>query len=113
MPGRPAFKPQFLAANAEPNTLALVFSSFVQAVAAAVAPLLANPRANSSVQTVALVAATPKVVPHKLTLAPAVTPNGWAITDIDQNASVYRVAWDATTITIQSGSTCNVQLEVW
>jgi len=53
------------------------------------------------------------VVPHKLTLAPAVTPNGWAITDIDQNASVYRVAWDATTITIQSGSTCNVILEVW
>jgi len=113
MPARAAFKPPFLGASADAGTLARVFAAFVGAVVEVVAPLLANPRSSSTVQRVALVAGVPKVVTHKLSLGTAKVPNGWAITDIDVNGSVFRVAWDATTITIQSGSTCNITLEVW
>ncbi len=112
MPAIPAIeKRQAPASNIE--DLARMLNAFVSAVVDGVRPLLASPRARSVVQSGVAVAATATVINHKVNLGVARTPNGWAITDIDTNATVKRTAWDASTITLQASGACTVQLEVW
>ncbi len=95
------------------ESLAQVVNAFIGAVVDGIRPLLTNPRARSVVQSGVAVAATATVINHKVNLGAAKTPNGWAITDINANATVKRTAWDATTITLQASGACTVQLEVW
>lgn len=75
--------------------------------------LTENPHSIRTVQSVTLVAATPKVVNHKLQLPTGKTPNGWLVSDINANTTVRRNAWDNKTITMQAANNCIIQLEVW
>jgi len=97
---------------ADAPMLVRVLTDLVGSIADAFAPLNANPRARSVVQSIPI-AATATVVNHKVNLGAAKHPNGWAIIDIDTNATVKRTAWDATTITLQASAACVVSLEVW
>jgi hypothetical protein len=105
----PALKRINVAAATDPGVLARQLMQFIQYLVTSVDPLLARPRAVSSVQSVDLIAATPKVISHRL----GQTPLGWLITDIDTNTTVRRNAWDDRTITLQAAANCTVQLEVW
>jgi hypothetical protein len=41
------------------------------------------------------------------------TPSGWILTDRNGTATVYRTAWDATTITLVASAGLTVSLEVF
>lgn len=40
-------------------------------------------------------------------------PTGWRLLDIDAAASVFRKAWDARTITLDTSANCNIKAEVF
>lgn len=109
----PGFKRVTILSSAEPKELARQLLQLVNNIGESVNRLLANPDSFSVVQDVELVAATAKIVSHKLPLAEGQTPTGWSVTDIDANTTVRRNDWDNRTITIQAAANCNIKLKVW
>jgi hypothetical protein len=109
----PALKKVTIGSSVDPIALGRLLLQFINYVAEAINPLLARPRSFSVSQSVDLVAATPKVVSHKLPLRTGQVPTGWLVTDIDANTTVRRNDWDDKTITIQAAADCTVILEVW
>ncbi len=93
--------------------LGRIIGQLVDNLSASLEPLLSNRRCVSTTQLVTLVAATPKVVDHLLTIPVDKTPNGWQITDINAAATVRRSAWNDKTITLVASANCIVQLEVF
>jgi hypothetical protein len=112
MPALPAFRVVQPDDDGDPDMMVRVLRALVQSCADSLRPLLLSSRSSSVVQSVSIgTGAT--VINHKVSLGAAKNPNGWAITDIDTNATVKRTAWDATTITLIASAACVAQLEVW
>ena len=109
----PSLKKVFISSTVTAPELGRLFAQLTDYLRESLEPLLANPRAVSTTQSVTLVAATAKVISHSLSIPRDKTPNGWSITDIDAAATVRRSAWDDKTITLIASANCNVQLEVW
>lgn len=109
----PALKKITLLSTVDAVNLGRQLMAFVSYVADAMNPLLARPRAFSTVQTVEFVNLTPKKVAHKLPLKPGQTPAGWLITDTDTGIRARRVSWDDKFIEIETTDDCTVSLEVW
>lgn len=109
----PGFKRVTILSSIEPKELARQLLQLINNIGESVNRLLANPDASSTVQDVELVAATPKLVSHRLELKEGQTPSGWLVTDIDANTTVRRNDWDHRTITIQAANNCNIRLKVW
>jgi hypothetical protein len=57
---------------------------------------------------ISLTAGTPKKVNTGLTKTPTV----WTLGDITAAATVYRVAWDASSITLQASADCTIAIWV-
>jgi hypothetical protein len=110
---RPELKKISVASTAKPVEFARQILQFLGYLSESLNPLLAKPRAISTVQDVTLVAATAKKVSHGLDLKTGQTPTGWLVTDIDANTTVRRNAWDEKTITLQAAANCDIKLEVW
>jgi hypothetical protein len=109
----PGLKRISVASSVKPQELARQLTQFLGYLTESLNPLLAKPRALSTVQDVTLVAATAKTVNHGLDLKTGQTPQGWLVTDITANTTVRRNSWDEKTITIQAAANCDVRLEVW
>ena len=109
----PGFKKVTILSTVEPRTLARQLLQLINNIGESVNQLLASPEASSTVQELELVAATPKLVSHRLPLVEGQVPSGWLVTDIDANTTVRRNDWDHRTITIQAAANCNIKLKVW
>ena len=87
--------------------------AFVAAMRESLGPLLARPRAFSTVQTVEFLAAAPKIINHRLTLKPGKTPLGWLVSDVNAAVTIHRTAWDDSTVTLEASGDVTAQIEVW
>lgn len=109
----PEFRKPTMAGASTVSDVQRIFNDLAQLLGDALKPLLANPRAKSTVQRVTLNGGANTVVNHKLPIPIGRTPSGWAITDISAAATVFRVTWTATTITLFASAGCSAQIEVW
>jgi hypothetical protein len=79
------------------------------AIATAMNPILNDPWNSRKSISVSLLSANPNVITHGL----GRTPQYWQLTDLQGAVTVYRTAWNATTITLVTGSDVNVTVTVY
>jgi hypothetical protein len=85
-----------------------LWSSQLNPVISDVETLKAVPLNGGTLLTkIVLIATTPKAIAHGL----GRVPTGWTLTDNIANAVIWRTAWTAQTITLES--TANTTISVW
>lgn len=88
---------------ANPRWAALLNPLFGQVTSLQSVPLISGYQINS----VALVANTPKTIPHSL----GVIPEGWVVVDQNASASIWRQAWTSNSVTLEASA--NVTISFW
>lgn len=106
----PAFK-RIPIRGKQADEVAWELNKTAENVATALGPVLAIADLDKSlVRGIALVAATPKAINHKLQRQ----PEGWRVTDVTGGElAIQRIDWDRNTITLQNAFNVTLSIEVW